>query len=214
MNKRKAILIGALAVAVIATGLGVRWWLNGEPVRMALRVKSDIAQRRWDDLYSLTVQEEREKNGWTKENFTVFAEQLTKHVEGLDLEGKFNEIALETHSDGTAPTWNLASERRFRWTVPLPMSVTKEDQSTFFLNIVKDTDGSWKAMLGPLLRDVSRSNRKDPNEHIKSMRDALTAAGLPRYYNLVGDVQLTVASLDRVLKGEIKRTEAWEKVHP
>lgn len=214
MSKKQAILVGALALAVTATGLGIRWWQNGEPVRVAFRVRTDIVQHRWDDLYELTIQEEREKNGWTKEKFAIFAEALTNHVRGADLGGKFNEIAVATPSDGNAPAWDLANERRFRWTVPLAMSVTKEDQSTYFMNIARDTDGSWKAMLGPLLRDVSRSNRKEPNEHIQCMRDALTKAGLPRYYNLIGDVQLTVASLDRVLKGEIKRSEAWEKVHP
>lgn len=214
MKKKQVILIGALALAVTATGLGFRWWLNGEPVRLALRIKRDVAQRDWEDLYAHTVVEERDKNGWTPEKFRIFVDKMTKHVEGVDMGGKFQEIALPESSDPDAHAWDLANERRFRWTVPLPMAVTKEDQSTYFLNIVKDTNGEWKAMLGPFIRDISRSGRKDPMDHIRCMRDALTTAKLDRYYNLMGDAQITVASLDRVLKGEIKRTEAWEKVHP
>lgn len=201
-----------VGVAVLsAAALGYRWWMNGEPVRIANEIRSDIAMHRWDDLYAFTVSEEREKNGWTREKFATFCEYLTKHVQGVSLGNDFKEIAVPQVSDPSIKVWNLENERRFRWTVPLRMAVTGEPRSQFDLNIVRDVDGEWKAMLGPFLRDISRSNRKDPIEHIKCLKEALVAAGLPRYYNLIGDSVLTVANLDRVIKGEIKRQAAWEK---
>lgn len=210
MNPRIIIAV-SVAVALSATALGYRWWLNGEPVRVANQIRADINSHNWSNLYSYTIQEEREKNGWTPEKFSIFCDHLTKHVQGIDLGDNFKEIAVPHVSDPTIKLWNVANERRFRWEVPLRMAVTQQNFSQFDLNVVKDVDGEWKAMLGPFLRDVSRSNRKDPMEHIKTLKEALTAAGLPRYYNLVGDSVLTVTNLDRVIKGEIKRVAAWEK---
>jgi hypothetical protein len=214
VNKTRLIQIGALAATLSVGALGYRWWMNGEPVRIANQIRANISSRNWNNLYDYTVQEEREKNGWTREKFTIFCDHLTKHVQGVEFGDNFKEIAVPHVSDPTVKLWNLANERRFRWEVPLRMAVTGEDRSQFDLNMVRDVDGKWKAMLGPFLRDISRSNRKDPIEHIKTLKSALTAAGLPRYYNLMGDSVLTVSNLDRVIRGEIKRSAAWEKVHP
>lgn len=212
MKKAHLLLIGGLAATASVAVLGYRWYLNGIPVRIANQIRADVQLGRWDKLYDLTVVEEREKNGWTRDNFATFADHLTKHVKGHDFGGDFKEIALPQVNDPTLKLWNLSNERRFRWTVPFKMAVTGETRSWLDLTVLKDTDGEWKAMLGPFLRDISRSNRKDPNEHIRAMKDGLNAAGLTRYYNLIGDSELTVANLDRVLKGEIKRTAAWQKV--
>lgn len=214
MNKRTKIALGSIAALAVIGVAGYRWWMNGEPVRIANEIRSDIEGRRWDEVFAYTVAEERDKNGWTKESFSIFAEGLTTHLKGKSFGSDFKEIALPHSHDESFSLWNLKSERRFQWTVPFRLAVNGDKVTELNLTMVRDVDGKWKAMFGPLLRDISRSGRQDPMDHIKALREALANAGLPRYYNLVGDRVITVASLDKAIRGEIARTAVWEKVTP
>jgi len=202
---------GGLAIASAVSYAGFRWWMNGEPVRVANQIRAEIQAGRYSNLYAYTAEEERTKNGWTEQNFPVFAEHMIKHVEGKDFGDRLTETPVPPLSEHGRLLWNLANERRFVWAVPFTAPGDPKATATLRLNIVKDVDGRWKAMFGQLLRDINQSDRKGELEYVKSMRDALAAAGLPRYYNLQGDRVLTVSRLNSVIRGEVKRDNAWEK---
>jgi len=212
MTKSLRLGIG-IGSALVLGYAGLMWWKAGEPVRVAYEVRQHMIDRQWDSLFDLAVTEEKEKNAWTRAQFKIFADDMTRHVANVDLGDKIVEFAVPVNTVPGTVLWDTANERRFHWKVPVPMKVADLPTSDLAITVVKDTDGQWHAMVGNFLRDVNHCNRTDKLAHIKSLRDALTDAKLPCYYNLIGDQVLTVASLNQVLKGEIQGQEAWERVN-
>jgi hypothetical protein len=211
ISPRTKMISGGLLIASLLSYGSYRWWMNGEPVRVANHIRSEIQAGRYEALYSLTVQEERAKNGWNEKSFPIFAEHMVKHIAGKDFGDRMTETPVPPVQEHGRQLWNLANERRFVWTVPFAAPGDPKAQATLRLNIVKDVDGKWKAMFGQLLRDLNQSGRKGELEYVKGMRDALAAAGLPHYYNLQGDRVLTVSRLEKVIRGEVERDSAWER---
>lgn len=195
--------------ALCAVGyLGNVWWAQGVPVRTAQSAIEMARTGNWDGLYKIGLTEEISTNGWNQLAFGNLATGLTKHLAPHELTGRMVEVSPT--SSGGAPQWKVRNERHFQWILPVPNGMSNSDETIVNLVAFRTQNGEWQIAVGDMVRDMNRGKRKNVNEVIVSLKQAMEASGLKRYVDYSSGEVMSLVRLERVIKGEIKWTEIWQ----
>lgn len=206
--KRKSVVAASIVATLTSAYIANVWWAQGAPVRVAYHAIKSVQSDDWKGLYNLGLKEEIDSNGWSATDFEKFAAALSQHLTARDQQGRIVEVSPT--SSGGAPQWAVRNERHFQWVLPVPNGMAKTKDSIINVVTMRDASGEWRVMAGEMVRDLNRAKRDGVDDVIVSLHAALAEAGLKRYVDFPSGDVISVARLERVMKGELKWTEIWQ----